>query len=107
LLLRLRLLQEADRVADSRVVPVDRFSVDAPFLIVVLVVAPAELLALASVRRVDLQVPALGVRCILRVARLVADLREHVPALASVPVDRAVVPVLVVLALEWAVVPAD
>jgi hypothetical protein len=95
-------------VVDSRVVLVDRFSVDVPFLIAALVVVPAELLALASVRRVDLQGLAHGVRCILRAARRVADLRGHVPALASVPVVGRVGGLdLAVRALEWVAVPVD
>lgn len=86
----------------------DRFSVDVPFLIAALVVVPAELLALASVRRADLQAPAHGVRCILRAARQAADLRVHVPALDSVPVvDRVDDLDLEALAPEWVAVPAD
>jgi hypothetical protein len=78
-------------------------------LIAALVVVPAaELLALASVRRVDLQVLAHGVRCILRAARRAVDLLVHAPVLASVlVVDRVDGLDLEALALEWVVVPAD
>lgn len=86
----------------------DRFSVDGLFLTVAPVVVPAELLALASVRRVDLQVLAHGVRCILRAARRVADLRGHVPALDSdLVVDRVDGLDLAALVLEWVVVLVD